>query len=200
MKKPVTTAEEREKFARQVRLCYWRLLRLLDDRQGDGGLTEMQLLLLRVLEREGTVPAGEVPELLGVTPADVTGLTDRLSKRKMVRRVRDVDDRRRVFLVGTETGRRAYAQSAQRRDEILDSVLRGLPSARRGQFLDDLAVVLRSLESQEESRPRTVRVAPTERSDLLEPPSLQSRPAVPGATPHARQARDSEPSISASTP
>lgn len=73
--------------------------------QLDHGLNLPQLVLLYRLGEGVTSPA-ELARRLLVTPAVVTKLVDRLARRGYVRREPDPDDRRRVRLVLTPSGRR----------------------------------------------------------------------------------------------
>src|SRR5271157_2808704 len=49
-------------------------------------------------EPDGTVTAGRLSELTGLTTGAITHILDRLEKRGFVERVRDTGDRRRVFV------------------------------------------------------------------------------------------------------
>lgn len=60
------------------------------------GMTEEKTLDL--LQRLGPLTAGEIGQQTGLAPASVSGLIDRLEAKWLVRRVRDVKDRRRVIV------------------------------------------------------------------------------------------------------
>jgi DNA-binding MarR family transcriptional regulator len=60
------------------------------------GATEEKTLSL--LSRLGPLTAGEIASHTGLTTPSVTGLLDRLEDKRMVRRVRDPHDRRRVIV------------------------------------------------------------------------------------------------------
>lgn len=49
--------------------------------------------------KNGPMTAGEVAQLTGLTTGAVTGLIDRLAERKLVRRVADAQDRRKIIIV-----------------------------------------------------------------------------------------------------
>ncbi len=62
------------------------------------------------LNVEGRMTAGRLAELTGLTTGAITGVVDRMEKAGLVRRERDVEDRRKVFIVPaaervTEIGR-----------------------------------------------------------------------------------------------
>ncbi|MFW7381639.1 MAG: MarR family winged helix-turn-helix transcriptional regulator [Oligoflexus sp.] len=52
------------------------------------------------------VTAGDLVQFTGLTTGAVTGVIDRLEKVKLVKRVRDAKDRRKVYLVPDQTGAR----------------------------------------------------------------------------------------------
>jgi len=62
------------------------------------GLTASDTKTLDVLLRHGSLSAGELAKHTGLATASVTSLIDRLEKKKLVRRVRDRADRRRVIV------------------------------------------------------------------------------------------------------
>ena len=72
----------------------------------DLDLSLRQFAALRGIEQGATSP-GELARLWRVTPAVITGVVDRLEARGLVRREPDPEDRRRLRLVLTESGRRA---------------------------------------------------------------------------------------------
>lgn len=121
--------EDREELLRSLRLCYWRTLNTLDGTLSSNSLTARQYLLLKALEEFGPLHAQELCRRLFVTPADVTGLSDRLVKKELIRRRRGSDDRRRVILEITETGRRSLSEARRRRDKVVDSMIRAMPPA-----------------------------------------------------------------------
>ncbi|MEU6663147.1 MarR family transcriptional regulator [Streptomyces sp. NPDC046821] len=60
------------------------------------GLTPVEEKTLDLLQRSGTLSAGDLAELAGLAPASVSGLIDRLERKGFARRVKDSHDRRRV--------------------------------------------------------------------------------------------------------
>jgi DNA-binding MarR family transcriptional regulator len=66
-------------------------------------LTLMQIRCLRIL-RERPLPAGDVARRLGLSPASMTRLLERLESRGYIRRTVDPEDRRRVLVALTEAG------------------------------------------------------------------------------------------------
>src|ERR1700712_4331191 len=62
------------------------------------GISSSDLECLDFLNIEGRVTAGRLAELTGLTPGAITGVVDRLEKAGLVRRERDEEDRRKVFI------------------------------------------------------------------------------------------------------
>ena len=70
------------------------------------GLNRTDLRVIDIVEREGRLTAGQVAERTGLTTGAVTTVIDRLEEAGYARRVRDTEDRRRVFVEVTEETRR----------------------------------------------------------------------------------------------
>ena len=68
------------------------------------GLTNSQLVVLRILA-DGEATPGTIAHRIGLTQATVTALIDRLMQRGFVNRRRGEEDRRRVWLTLSESGR-----------------------------------------------------------------------------------------------
>src|SRR6266513_4273631 len=62
------------------------------------GVSSSDLECLDFLNLEGRVTAGRLAEVTGLTTGAITGVVDRLEKAGLVRRERDADDRRKVFI------------------------------------------------------------------------------------------------------
>jgi DNA-binding MarR family transcriptional regulator len=60
--------------------------------------TDTRCVDLVATEPDGTVTAGRLSQLTGLTTGAITHILDRLEKRGVVERVRDTADRRRVFV------------------------------------------------------------------------------------------------------
>ena len=69
------------------------------------GLTASQLLILRLLSQSEELTAGEVARQVSLSQATVTTIIDRLEQRGLVSRERGHQDRRKVYVYLTDTGR-----------------------------------------------------------------------------------------------
>ncbi|MGF9562974.1 MarR family transcriptional regulator [Neorhizobium sp. JUb45] len=68
------------------------------------GLTYPQFLTMRLLWNEGSLSVGEISERLGLDSGTVTPLLKRLTSMGLVKKVRRVDDERRVDIFLTDEG------------------------------------------------------------------------------------------------
>jgi DNA-binding MarR family transcriptional regulator len=62
------------------------------------GISSSDLECLDFLNIEGRVSAGRLAELTGLTTGAITGLVDRMEEAGLVRRERDEEDRRKVYI------------------------------------------------------------------------------------------------------
>lgn len=141
---------ESEAFLRHMRLCYWRLLSLLDDRAGASGLSDRQLLFLRALQENGPLPSRRISGILRVTPPNVTGLSQRLVNKGFIVRGRPAHDRRVVTFALTMKGRDALAAYTEWRQQRVESLLRSIPPRERKALLSGLGKVLDQLDALDE--------------------------------------------------
>lgn len=69
------------------------------------GLSNPQCLVLKSIDTNGASSLAVLSRFLNVTPANMTGLVDRLEKKGLVRRARKEGDRRVTIVELTETGK-----------------------------------------------------------------------------------------------
>lgn len=67
------------------------------------GLTGPQALILKVLQN-GSLSAGELANRVSLSQGTVTDILNRLEQRALIKRIRDTEDRRRVFVEATDAG------------------------------------------------------------------------------------------------
>jgi DNA-binding MarR family transcriptional regulator len=66
------------------------------------GISSSDMECVDFLNVEGRMTAGRLAELTGLTTGAITGVVDRMEKAGLVRRERDANDRRKVFIVPAE--------------------------------------------------------------------------------------------------
>lgn len=81
------------------------------------GMNRTDMRLMDLLERGGRLTAGELAVGTGLTTGAITTALDRLERSGYARRVRDANDRRRVYVEPTDTaksiGERFYSEHAK---------------------------------------------------------------------------------------
>jgi DNA-binding MarR family transcriptional regulator len=105
------------KFVRAVSLDAYKMSKQYD-------LTGPQSSVLRTLVKYGPLASASLSRRLYVTPANITGIVDRLEKRGLVKRVRKEGDRRVALIEMTESG---------------DELSKSLPDPLEKRFIYELA-------------------------------------------------------------
>jgi DNA-binding MarR family transcriptional regulator len=126
---PRARADERERAFRalmavlgQVRGC-WR------DALAEHAMTLPQALTLKTLGERGTLTAGQLAEMLGVTPGNVTGILDRLEERGLAVRKPHKEDKRAVAVALTPAGKAMLARLEEASATALDEGFAHLTAA-----------------------------------------------------------------------
>lgn len=98
-----------DRMAQEILLNLRRIMRGMDisSRQliSEHGLTIPQLIVLQHLQEQGAMTTGMLADLISLSPATVTGILDRLELRGLVTRERRPEDKRRVLVNVTPTGK-----------------------------------------------------------------------------------------------
>ncbi|EWC40977.1 MarR family transcriptional regulator [Pseudomonas stutzeri] len=76
-----------------------------------GGLSPVQLMILQVLASEGQLTASDLSRRVSLTAATLSGQLDRLEERGLLQRQRDNQDRRRQWLLLSDSGRALLQQA-----------------------------------------------------------------------------------------
>jgi len=99
-----------ENQAQDALIALRRILRATDlnARQlaSSTGLTPSQLIVLQLVTGAGRVLPSSIARQVHLTQATVTSLVDKLVAAGLVRRTRDTEDRRRIWIDATDAGRR----------------------------------------------------------------------------------------------
>ncbi|QOS79816.1 MarR family transcriptional regulator [Paenibacillus sp. JNUCC31] len=106
--------------------CWSRLTKdykLHMDHELAPSLTEAQLAVLEVLEDHEKMKPSDLIPFLATTPAAVTMLLDRMEKNGLIRRDRDDQDRRIVWVSLSDKGRMETERGITIRNEFMNSVL-----------------------------------------------------------------------------
>ena len=127
----------------------------------DLGLSLRQFAALRGIQ-EGASSPGDLARLWQVTPAVITGIVDRLESRGLVRRAPDPDDRRRLRLVLTETGRRASDEVEAALTDELAAPLAAASATELAELSRALSLLQRTFASLDQPSPGGVPLCPEE--------------------------------------
>ena len=87
------------------------------------GLTQPQFYALRFVSKHGPVKMKELSDELQVTPANVTGVIDRLESRGLIKRTAQRGDRRATLLVLTAKGKALHSRVRRRYAEFVQGSL-----------------------------------------------------------------------------
>ena len=91
----------------------------------DEGITDPQFQVLMLLVDKGPMLMRKLSDELLVTPANVTGIVDRLEEKGLVRRTSGKGDRRASIILTTEEGKAMFDRVAVKKANMLREALRG---------------------------------------------------------------------------
>jgi len=136
------------------------------------GLTQPQFYAMRVIARNGAMLMNEIGDKMLVTPANVTGIVDRLEQKRLIRRMPRLGDRRATIVELTPEGMALQEKVATRYSQFVHRALEALTTDEQ-QTLRNLLEKLRREMSR--STGRSVRGAGHEEG-LRTPPEHRSGP------------------------
>lgn len=85
-----------------------------------------QYKMLYILDMSGTQKVSQLAECLGITPAAITGITDKLLTEGYVKRERAEHDRRVVNITITEPGKEIMRKVNENQKEMIDGMFNQL--------------------------------------------------------------------------
>ena len=112
------------------------------------GLTESQSRLLRVLFDFGELSSAKLSRKLYVTPANITGIIDRLEKKELVQRLIKKQDRRIAFLSLTPKGIELVKNMPDPLEEKLSLGFKKLNQGDALQIKESMESVIQMLDSE----------------------------------------------------
>jgi DNA-binding MarR family transcriptional regulator len=89
----------------------------------DEGITQAQLQALELLVAKGPMLMRELSEAMVVSPANVTGIVDRLEEKKLVQRTSGKGDRRATIIEITPDGKTLYEELGRKKTEMIQKSL-----------------------------------------------------------------------------
>ena len=115
-------------------------------------LTVAQLKSLVVIASEGSTSSSKLAQVLGVTPANITGIVDRLVEQGLVSRRKNPEDRRMLLIELTEKGDEFLRELRERGMNRLSEALSLMKLEDLKAFAQGLSALVRVVEEQVESQ------------------------------------------------
>ena len=127
-------------FAKEISMVMPRLLREFVKKQSrmiekTGDITLPQMAILHILKDMARCKMTEIAKFLSVTTSAATGIVDRMVKSGLLKRVRDVSDRRIVNIELTTKGTRAINIIFKERQKMMIDIFRHFNSKERETYL-----------------------------------------------------------------
>lgn len=113
------------------------------------GVTGPQRFVLRIVHLHPGITPGEVAKTLHVHPSTLTGVLQRLEKRRLLNRKSDAGDARRVHLQLTDAGSKVAAHTTGTIEDAVRVALQKVPKARvehARSLLEGLTTTLETLK------------------------------------------------------
>ncbi len=116
------------------------------------GITPPQILVMRqIVDSPKTI--GEIVKAIDLSYSTVSGIIDRLEKNGIVRRTRDTNDRRVVWISLTEKRLEIKNRISVLQDDYLDQLVSEIDPAKLDLVLDVLSGVYEKLLERNEEKP-----------------------------------------------
>lgn len=121
--------------------AYKAMHRRMNEMLAEEGLTQPQFQALRIVSRKKAVCMREISDEMLVTPANVTGIIDRLESKGLLRRTGKARDRRATQVELTRDGTALQARVATKYNDFVKSALEVFTGEEEG-ILGELLVKL----------------------------------------------------------
>jgi len=126
---------------------YRTILRKSEELLSEEGLTRPQFQALRCVAEKGATPMKGISDKLSVTPANITGIIDRLESKGLLRRSAQAGDRRATIVELTTKGTAVQERVSTKYKEFMKGSLKAL-SRDEQKSLRDILVKLQEGMSQ----------------------------------------------------
>jgi DNA-binding MarR family transcriptional regulator len=114
----------------------------------DSGLTVTQLRSLFLIVNKGSTNFRRVAEALNVTPANVTGIVDRLEEQGLVSRTQNPEDRREMTLQATTEGHTLVSNLKEAGIKEMTRILSLLRPGELAALVQGLSAFIRAADSR----------------------------------------------------
>ncbi len=113
---------------------------------GQHKITGPQLITLLAVEKHEPVTASAIASNIHVSPSTVIGILDRLESKGLIRRNRDLKDRRLVWISLTEQGKVLVSNAPSPLQDSLAEAIRKLPEAELVMIVESLERIVRLMQ------------------------------------------------------
>lgn len=112
-----------------------------------------QARILRILyDQENTASSGlsqlRLQQMLGIRSGSISEIIGKMEASGLIRKTRQPDDRRKICLALTDTGRKAYLQARQEQEQLDATLFYGLTNEEQEQLLILLQKLFQSWQDQ----------------------------------------------------
>ena len=112
--------------ASTIRLILWKAAKAIEKADhasiADSGLQLSEFAIMEVLLHKGPLPITLIGEKVLLTSGSMTAAVDRLVKKKLVKRIRNAEDRRSTRVHLTKSGRRTIEFAYRRHAANLETI------------------------------------------------------------------------------
>jgi DNA-binding MarR family transcriptional regulator len=112
-------------------------------------LTGPQLACLQQLDAGGPTTMSQLAAVVSLSPATVSGILDRLELRQLVDRQRQQDDKRRVLVRLTRSGKAALRRAPPLLQEQFTQRFRAMPARKQAQLDRALREIVAMMEAED---------------------------------------------------
>ena len=112
-------------------------------------ITSPQLIALMAIVDKRITTATEISTRIHLSESTLVGVLERLEGKDLIRRERDAEDRRVIWVTSTEEGRRLVATTPFPLQFSLDRALRQLPASERKQIAQSMERLVDLMEAQD---------------------------------------------------
>lgn len=112
-----------------------------------GTVTVQQCFVLQHLLQQGEQKNAALADRAGSSPSAMTRLVDGLKKRGWVERIEDPNDRRKVQITLTDSGREEASRLTAITEESISTVFSQIPESKRDQVRESITILKNALES-----------------------------------------------------
>jgi DNA-binding MarR family transcriptional regulator len=113
-------------------------------------LTNDQQYMLRYINKKGTCTSSELAEVFEVKKSAITAIINRLWEKGLIKRTRDENDRRVVYLTLTDKGTELFDKTEERIHKLVESLINKFDEIEIKQFLETYEKLNRVLIEKQE--------------------------------------------------